>query len=57
VIATIRMRDYYTKRMKVMKENSTTHSNYVVAIVSIGNTGVNEWDINKCRLLLNTISL
>jgi hypothetical protein len=36
VIATIRIRDYNKKKsMKAMKENSTTHGNYDVAIVSM----------------------
>lgn len=35
VTATIRIRDYNTKTMMAIKENSTTRGNYDVAIVSM----------------------
>jgi len=42
--------------MKAMKENSTTHGNYDVAIVSM-ETQVSKLDINKYGLLLNARTL
>jgi len=38
-----------------MKENNTTHDSDFAAVVSVGNTDINELDMNKCRLLINTL--
>ena len=38
-----------------MKENNTKYDSDFAAVVSIGKTDINELDINKCRLLINTL--